>query len=197
MLRKTFLGLMTLGTMAICAQAQPAQAPADQTAPPAAARQRPPPDPRYVEAPRALAPSLALSLEAATTAVAECNKRGYHCTVEVTDAANEPVVLLSGDHAGMRSLHLMKPKPVSVYMHKTASSNAKDEAKTDPQLAELIKGDGAITFGGALPILVNGDLIGVITVSGTPNGTMDEECGQAGLDKIAAQLKMPDGVVKP
>jgi uncharacterized protein GlcG (DUF336 family) len=91
----------------------------------------------------------------------------------------------------------MKPKPVSVYMHKTASSNAKDEAKTDPQLAELIKGDGAITFGGALPILVNGDLIGVITVSGTPNGTMDEECGQAGLDKIAAQLKMPDGVVKP
>jgi uncharacterized protein GlcG (DUF336 family) len=129
--------------------------------------------------------------------VAECNKRGYHCTVQVTDAANEPVVLLSGDSAGMRSLHLMKPKPVSVYMHKVASSNARELAKTDPQLAELIKGDAAILFGGALPILVNGELIGVITVSGTPNGTIDEACGQAGLDKIAARLTMPGGVVRP
>jgi uncharacterized protein GlcG (DUF336 family) len=198
MLRQTILGFIALSAVATYSQAQPAPAAApDQGAPPAAARVRPPPDPRYVEAPRAVAPSLALALEAATTAVGECKTRGYKCTVQVTDAANEPVVLLSGDGAGMRSLHLMKPKPVSVYMHKTASSNAREEAKTDPQLADLIKGDSAITFGGALPIMVNGEMVGVITVSGTPNGTIDEACGQAGLDKIAARLKMPDGVVRP
>jgi uncharacterized protein GlcG (DUF336 family) len=184
MLRKTVLALTALGAFAAHVQAQ--HTPAD---PAAAARPRPPPDPRYVEAPRARAPSLALALEAATTAVAECNKLGYHITVQVTDAANEPVVLLSGDGAGMRSLHLMKPKPVSVYMHKVASSNARELAKTDPALADLIKGDNAITFGGALPILVGDDLIGVITVSGTPTGTMDESCAKAGLDKIAARLK--------
>jgi uncharacterized protein GlcG (DUF336 family) len=191
MLRKSFLGLIALSAMVIYAQAQPSQgpAPSDQTPPPAAARPRPPADPRYVEAPRARAPSLALALEASTTAVAECNKLGYHITVQVTDAAGEIVVLLSGDGAGMRSLHLMKPKPVSVYMHKVASSNARELAKTDPQLAELIKGDSAIAYGGALPILVGDDLIGVITVSGTPTGTMDEACAQAGLNKIAARLQ--------
>jgi len=190
MLRKALLGLIALGTMAIYAQAQPPQGPApgDQT-PPAGARPRPPVDPRYAEAPRARAPSLAQALEASTTAVAECNKLGYHITVQVTDAAGEIVVLLSGDGAGMRSLRLMKPKPVSVYMHKVASSNARELAKTDPQLAELIKGDSAIAYGGALPMLVGDDLIGVITVSGTPTGTTDEACAQAGLNMIAAQLK--------
>jgi uncharacterized protein GlcG (DUF336 family) len=130
-----------------------------------------------------------LALDAATTAVAECNKLGYHITVQVTDAAGEPVVLLSGDGAGMRSLRLMKPKPVSVYMHKVASSNARELAKTDPQLADLIKGDTAISYGGALPILVGDELVGVITVSGTPTGTMDETCAQAGLNKIADKIR--------
>jgi uncharacterized protein GlcG (DUF336 family) len=177
-------------SMMTTAQAQPSpgKALADQ-APIEAVRPRPPADPRYAEAPRARAPSLAQALEASTTAVAECNKLGYHCTVQVSDAAGEIVVLLSGDGAGMRSLHLMKPKPVSVYMHKVASSNARELAKTDPQLAELIKGDSAIAFGGALPIFAGDEFIGVITVSGTPNGTIDETCAQAGLDKIAAQLK--------
>jgi uncharacterized protein GlcG (DUF336 family) len=132
---------------------------------------------------------LALALEAATTAVAECNKLGHHITVQVSDAVGEPVVLLSGDGAGMRSLRLMKPKPVSVYKHKVASSKARELAKTDPELADLIKGDTAIGFGGALPILVGSELVGVITVSGTPTGTMDEVCGQAGLDKIAGRIR--------
>jgi uncharacterized protein GlcG (DUF336 family) len=196
MLRKTFFGLMALGAMAMYAQAQPQPQPQPQQrpaspdqAPPAGARPRPPVDPRYAEAPRARALSLAQALEASTTAVAECNKLGYHITVQITDAAGEIVVLLSGDGAGMRSLRLMKPKPVSVYMHKVASSNARELAKTDPQLADLIKNDTAISYGGALPILVGGELIGVITVSGTPTGTTDEVCAQAGLDKIAAQLK--------
>jgi uncharacterized protein GlcG (DUF336 family) len=159
--------------------------------PPAAAAARPPRpvDPRYAEAPRARAPSLELALEAATAAVAKCKTMNHKITVQVTDGAGEPVVLLSGDGAGMRSLRLMKPKPFSVYRHKVASSKANELAKTDPVLADAIKGDTAIGYGGALPILVGDELIGVITVSGTPTGTLDEVCGQAGLDKIASRLK--------
>jgi uncharacterized protein GlcG (DUF336 family) len=190
MLRASFACLTALGLAAAWAgQVQAAAPPAAAGAAGAPAATRPPPDPRYLEAPRARAPSLALALEAATTAVAECNKIDRHITVQVTDAAGEPVVLLSGDGAGMRSLRLMKPKPVSVYRHKVASSNARELAKTDPVLAALMQEDSAIGFGGALPILVGDELIGVITVSGTPSGTLDEGCAKAGLDKIASRLR--------
>lgn len=187
MLRTSLFAIAALGLAATSAPAQPAPAPAAAQASPAPPRR--PVDPRYVDAPRARAPSLALAIEAATTAVEACNKLNYHATVQVTDAAGEIVVLLSGDGAGMRSLRLMKPKPFSVYRHKLPSSQALELAKTDPELADAIKEDVGKGYGGALPILVGDELIGVITVSGTPTGTLDESCGKAGLDRIAARLK--------
>jgi uncharacterized protein GlcG (DUF336 family) len=46
--------------------------------------------------------------------------------------------------------------------------------------------------GGGLPIVVGGETIGAIGVSGaagTPIGHQDEVCAQAGLDKILSRLK--------
>jgi uncharacterized protein GlcG (DUF336 family) len=46
--------------------------------------------------------------------------------------------------------------------------------------------------GGALPIMVGGEVIGAIGVSGaagSPIGHQDEVCAQAGLDKISSRLK--------
>ena len=83
----------------------------------------------------------------------------------------------------------MKPKPYSVYRHKLASSRAVELAKNDPVLAEAISEDVGKGYGGALPILVGDELIGVITVSGAANGNLDEACGKAGLDRIALRLK--------
>ena len=186
MFRNSFLGVIVLGLTAATANAEPPQAP-DQAEMPS--RPTPPVDPRYVDAPRAAAPSLALALEAATTAVEACKKMNYRPTVQVTDAAGEIVVLLSGDGAGLRSLRLMKPKPYSVYRHKLASSRAVELAKNDPVLAEAISEDVGKGYGGALPILVGDELIGVITVSGAANGNLDEACGKAGLDRIALRLK--------
>ena len=185
--------VVTAASTAMTVEAQANQIPGAGSTPAVvsaeAPRPRAPLDPRYVDAPRARAPSLELSIEAATTAVAECRKLNHHITVQVTDSAGEIVVLLSGDGAGMRSLRLMKPKPVSVYMHHVPSSNARELAKTDPALADAMKADPAIGYGGALPIMVGSDLIGVITVSGTPTGTLDEACAKAGLDKISARLR--------
>lgn len=189
MLRTSLLALAAVSLTAASVHAQPAPASGQPPGQAPGAPPRRPVDPRYAEAPRARAPSLALAIEAATTAVEACNKLNYHATVQVTDAAGEIVVLLSGDGAGMRSLRLMKPKPFSVYRHKVASSQALELAKTDTVLADAIKEDVGKGYGGALPILVGDELIGVITVSGTPNGNLDESCGKAGLDKIASRLK--------
>jgi uncharacterized protein GlcG (DUF336 family) len=42
---------------------------------------------------------------------------------------------------------------------------------------------------GGLPIIVDGDTIGAVAVSGSPGGKKDEACAKAGLDKVADILK--------
>ena len=42
---------------------------------------------------------------------------------------------------------------------------------------------------GGLPIIVDGDTIGAVAVSGSPGGDKDEACAKAGLDKAADILK--------
>ena len=65
------------------------------------------------------------------------------------------------------------------------------EAKADSGMDAAIKADPRIGIArqGALPILVGGDLIGAMSVSGAPGGDKDEVCTKAGLDKISARLK--------
>jgi uncharacterized protein GlcG (DUF336 family) len=40
-----------------------------------------------------------------------------------------------------------------------------------------------------LPIKVGDDVVGSVGVSGSPGGDKDEVCAQAGIDKVAAELK--------
>jgi uncharacterized protein GlcG (DUF336 family) len=42
---------------------------------------------------------------------------------------------------------------------------------------------------GGLPVVVDGDVIGAVAVSGSPGGDKDETCAKAGLDKAANLLK--------
>ena len=46
-----------------------------------------------------------------------------------------------------------------------------------------------IALAGALPIKVGDETIGAMGVSGAPGGEKDEVCVQAGIDKVADQLK--------
>jgi uncharacterized protein GlcG (DUF336 family) len=66
------------------------------------------------------------------------------------------------------------------------------------KFAENVKGNpvaGALFLAnivaaqGALPIVVDGDTIGAIGVSGAPGGEKDEVCAKAAIDKVAADLK--------
>jgi uncharacterized protein GlcG (DUF336 family) len=42
---------------------------------------------------------------------------------------------------------------------------------------------------GSIPILLNGEMIGALAVSGAPGGDKDEPCAAAGLAKIQDRLK--------
>src|SRR5205085_9494808 len=111
----------------------------------------------------------------AMEAINFCKSKGQDISVQVTDSANEPVVLITPNAAGMRSLRLLKPKAVSVYRTGKASSQTRGLSANDPVLAVWGANDGATLFPGAVPIFVGNDMIGAITVSGSQINN-DEEC---------------------
>ena len=142
-------------------------------------------------APRARGPSLALSVEAAQTAVATCLGNGYKVSALVFDSGGAPVVILSGDGVGARTVDIATTKAAVVLKYKVASSVIVDTAKTDAALAADLKADPKIgtARAGSVPITAGGDFIGAIAVSGAPGGDKDQLCAQTGLDKVAARLK--------
>lgn len=140
-------------------------------------------------APRARGPALAPAVEMAQTAIATCLANGYKVTALVVDSAGVTVAMLSGDGAPARTQTIAPTKIAMVMQYREPSGVTTDRAKTDPALAAALAADPRIGTPrrGALPILVGGQMIGAIAVSGAPGGDKDEICAQAGFDQVKAQ----------
>lgn len=142
--------------------------------------------------PRQAAPGLDESITAARAAVAACTAKGSPVSALVTDAAGEPVVLLSGDGVGVRSQLIARTKANIVVRYRASSQSVADRAKAEPQLNVEAAADPAIGMlrGGGLPVMRNGAMIGAIAVSGGSLAggdlTLDETCAKAGLAQLAA-----------
>jgi uncharacterized protein GlcG (DUF336 family) len=185
MLRVFLISIAALGLLTGVLHAQPAAPSADGAA---VHIPRPPTPAEYVDRAKARGPAYDLAVEAALEAINHCKADKQDVSVAVTDAANEIVVLISPNAAGMRSLRLLKGKAVTPYMTGKPSSAARGLARTDPVIAGRIAGDVAVGYPGSVPIIVGTDMIGAITVSGSQNNT-DEVCANAGLSKIQARLR--------
>ncbi len=133
-----------------------------------------------------------LAVEAAQTAVAACAAmpKNYRVTALVTDSAAVPIALVTGDNGAAITQRIAMGKAQLVVKYKTSSSDAVAKAKTDPAFVAELAANPLIVAArpGGLPILIGSDLVGTISVSGTPDGH-DDDCAKAGLDKIAGKLK--------
>ena len=136
--------------------------------------------------PRTEGPGLEVSIAAASAAVAACKAEGVNISVLVADAVGEPVVLLSGDGAGVRSQLITRTKANIVVRFGRASGEVAEAAKTNPALSAQAAADPAIGVlrSGAFPVLRDGRMIGVVAVSGGSLGgdfTLDDKCAREAL----------------
>ena len=181
--------LILSAALAALATAAAAQAPELQQAQEAQeAQAAPPPAPVAAPAPpppRAKGPALAPAVQAAQAAVAACAANGYKVTALITDSAGDPVVLLSGDGAALRTQAIARSKIAAVMKYKMSSGEVAAKAKADPKFADEIKADPAIGTArqGGVPLLSGGELLGAFAVSGAPGGDKDEACVKAALAK--------------
>ncbi len=134
--------------------------------------------------PRAKAPDLDLSIQAARAAVAACAANGHQVSALITDSVGDPVVLLSGDGAGLRSQLVVRTKANTVLKYRMSSLEVANRAEKDPRLKAEIEADPDIGMarGGGVPIVVNGEFLGAFAVSGAFGP--DEECVTAALAKV-------------
>ena len=152
--------------------------------------------------PRADAPGLDESIAAARAAVRACAAKRAPVSALVTDAVGEPVVLLSGDGAGVRSQLIARTKANIVVRYKTSSQNVADRLTNDPTLVADAAADPAIGMirGGGLPVMRGGRMIGAVAVSGgsLANGdlTLDETCARAAQTYLQRRGGMTPGVAR-
>ena len=131
---------------------------------------------------------LATALAIATAAGEACKAQGNRVSVAVVGRNGEIIVHLRGDDASPHTIENSFRKAYTARTFRTASGEFGQRQKENAPGFALWLSNISATPGG-LPIKVGEDVIGAVGVSGSPAGDKDKACAQAGLDKVADQLK--------
>ena len=130
---------------------------------------------------------LPMAMTIAEAAMDKCGELGFKVSVVVVDRAGLPLVMLRGDGAG---LHTPEGADRKAYTARTFGTSSADFVKrmlNDPTSVGSKEYSRVIAISGGLPIKVGDEVVGAVGVSGSPG--RDDECSQAGIDKVAAYLK--------
>ena len=131
--------------------------------------------------------SLAMAQTIANSAMEKCKEMGFKVSVVVIDRAGLPLVMLRGDGAGLHTPEGADRKAYTARTWRAPSAEFVKRMQTDPTSVGSIQYNRVLSLAGGLPIRVGDDVVGAVGVSGSPG--KDDDCSQAGIDKVAAELK--------
>ena len=131
--------------------------------------------------------TLAMAQEIANGAMESCKAMGYKVSVEVIDRDGLPIVSLRGDGAGLHTPEGADRKAYTARTFRAPSADFLKRMQRDPAAHASEEYTRVLALPGGLPIKVGDDVVGAVGVSGSPG--KDDDCGQAGIDKVKDQLK--------
>jgi uncharacterized protein GlcG (DUF336 family) len=123
----------------------------------------------------------------AETAVENCKARGYGVSAVVVNRAGETIVALRDDAAGPHTMENARRKAYTANTFRMTTEEFVKRMATEPVRREQTTLPNVIAIPGGVPVKVGNEVIGGVGVSGSPG--VDEPCVQAGIDKVAQQLK--------
>ena len=124
----------------------------------------------------------------AEAAIESCGAKSYQVSAVVVDRAGEVMVAMRADGAGPHTMENARRKAYTALSFRTSTTAyAKRYAENNPVVHQQVTLPNVIAIPGGLPVKVGEDVIGGVGVSGSPG--VDEPCVQAGIDKVADQLK--------
>jgi uncharacterized protein GlcG (DUF336 family) len=132
--------------------------------------------------------SYAMAKTIAEEAIASCGSHGYAVAAVVVDRDGETIVAMRADNAAPHTMENARRKAYTARaFRQSTTAYAKKFADNDPVVRQQVTLPNVIAIPGGLPVKVGDDVIGGVGVSGSPG--VDEPCVQAGIDKVADQLK--------
>ena len=131
--------------------------------------------------------TLAMAQAIANGAMESCKAMGYKVSVAVLDRDGLPIVTLRGDDAGLHTPEGADRKAYTARTFSQPSAAFTKRVLDDPNSVGSRQYTRVLALAGGLPIKVGNDVVGAVGVSGSPG--KDDVCSQAGIDKVADQLK--------
>jgi uncharacterized protein GlcG (DUF336 family) len=131
--------------------------------------------------------TLALAQTIANAAVAQCRSMGYKISVTVVDREGLPLVMMRDDGAGLNTPEGSDRKAYTARAFSQPSADFVKRLQDRPDTVGSRHYTRVLALGGGLPIRVGDEIVGAVGVSGTPG--KDDDCSQAGINKVADQLK--------
>ena len=132
--------------------------------------------------------SMAIANDMALAAVDQRRKDGFHVAVTVVDRAGRIKVVIRDDGANPHTVEASQRKAYTAAMFRVPTGTFAERVR-QPAAAALINLADVIALQGGLPIKAADEVIGAIGVGGAPGGDKDEVCAQAGIHKVADQLR--------
>jgi uncharacterized protein GlcG (DUF336 family) len=138
---------------------------------------------------------LSLAVEAATEAIHSCEGQGYAVSASVVDTSGVVKVQVKGDHSTVHTQDTSFRKAYSVVTFgpifnldttSKIAELAKNPAGPGPALTSI---PNVLGLAGGVAIKRNNEIVAALGVGGSPSGTKDEACAEAGLPKIHDQVE--------
>jgi uncharacterized protein GlcG (DUF336 family) len=131
--------------------------------------------------------TLELAQTIANAAIAQCRSMGYKISVTVVDREGLPLVMLRDDGAGLSTPEGSDRKAYTARAFSQPSADFVKRLQDRPDTVGSRHYSRILALAGGLPIKVGDEIVGAVGVSGTPG--KDDDCSQAGINKVADQLK--------
>ena len=133
--------------------------------------------------------SYAMIKNIAEGAVEACQAKGYHVSVTVVGRDGGIVAQIRGDGAAPHTMENSRRKAYTALTFGAPSAEfAKQVATNNAGAQQRARLPGIIGIAGGVPIKAGNEVIGAVGISGSPGGN-DEPCSQAGIDRVATQLR--------
>jgi uncharacterized protein GlcG (DUF336 family) len=131
--------------------------------------------------------SLVMAQTIANAAIAKCQSMGFKIAVSVLDRGGLALVMLRDESASLHTVESSDRKAYTARTFRQPSATIVKRILDNPAVAGFKEYTRVIALAGGLPIKIGDDVIGAVGVSGSPG--KDDDCAQAGIDKVADQLK--------
>jgi glc operon protein GlcG len=123
------------------------------------------------------------AMKAANAALAEAKKLNALEAIAVVDNAGRLVYFIKMDDVRQIGVDLSQGKAHTSAITKLPSKAYEDRVAAGGAGTSVL-GIGVVPSPGGIPILVDGKMVGAIGVGGGPNGVIDSQVAQAGVDAL-------------